>query len=142
MMSHIRGKNTKPEQVIRRGLFARGFRFRLHDTRLPGRPDLVLPRYRTVVFINGCFWHGHDCHLFRTPATNAEFWATKIHRTQDNDARNVAILVGAGWRVITVWECAIRGKSEDAVSEVLDSLELRLREPSSEPISSLPDRLD
>lgn len=137
-MSRIRGKNTKPEQVVRRGLFARGFRFRLHDSRLPGRPDLVLPRYRTALFINGCFWHGHDCHLFRKPSTNPEFWETKIQRNRENDAKNIALLTAAGWKVVTVWECAIRGKSEDAVAEVLDSLAIRLREPSSEGVSSFP----
>lgn len=130
-MSRIRGKNTKPEQVVRRGLFARGFRFRLHDPRLPGKPDLVFPMYRTVIFVNGCFWHGHDCHLFKKPSTNREFWETKIQRNRENDARYLALLTAAGWQVITVWECAIRGKTENAIAEVLDSLGTRLKEPSS-----------
>lgn len=139
LMSRIRGKNTKPEQVVRRGLFARGFRFRLHDSRMPGHPDLVLPKYRTAIFINGCFWHGHSCHLFRKPSTNAEFWEIKIQRNRENDAKNVDLLAAAGWRVVTVWECALRGKSEDAVCEVLDSLAMWLREPSSKGVYSFPD---
>lgn len=139
LMSRIRGKNTKPELIVRRGLFARGFRFRLHDHRLPGRPDLILPKYRTAVFINGCFWHGHSCHLFRKPSTNSEFWEIKIQRNRENDANNIALLAATGWRVVTIWECAIRGKSEDAVSEVLDSLSTRLRELSSEGVYSFQD---
>lgn len=141
MMSRIRGKNTKPEQVIRRGLFSRGFRFRLHDPKLPGKPDLVFPKYRTVVFINGCFWHGHGCHLFRMPSTNRQFWETKIQRNRENDTRNIVVLSAAGWKVMTVWECAIRGKSDAAISELLDFVADRLKKPRSEDPIDIPDEL-
>lgn len=109
-MSGIRAKDTKPEIAIRKALHARGFRFRLHDRGLPGCPDLVLPRYRAVVFVHGCFWHGHDCELFRLPQSRPEFWGPKIERNRENDAKHLAALLTRGWRVATVWECALRGK--------------------------------
>jgi DNA mismatch endonuclease (patch repair protein) len=109
MMAGIRGKNTKPELVVRRGLHALGFRFRLHDRALPGKPDLVLPRWRAAIQIHGCFWHGHDCRLFRWPGTRQEFWRTKIGRNVARDAEVEAALDHAGWRVLTVWECALKG---------------------------------
>ena len=108
-MSRIRGSDTQPEMLIRRGLHARGFRYRLHDKSLPGRPDLVLPKYSTAVFVHGCFWHGHDCPMFRLPATRPEFWSNKIDRTRVRDERSFASLLRQGWRVLTVWECALRG---------------------------------
>jgi DNA mismatch endonuclease (patch repair protein) len=109
-MSGIRGKNTKPEMQLRKGLHARGLRYRLHDRRLPGSPDLVFPRCRAVVFAHGCFWHGHDCHLFRMPSTRPEFWAAKIERNRTVDRRSVEQLREAGWRIGIVWECALKGK--------------------------------
>lgn len=109
MMSGIRGKNTKPELVVRRGLHALGFRYRLHDSRLPGKPDLVLPRWRAVIQIHGCFWHGHDCALFRWPGTRQEFWRTKIGRNVERDREVEAALDRTGWRVLTIWECAMKG---------------------------------
>lgn len=109
MMAGIRGKDTKPELVIRRGLHALGFRFRLHDRLLPGRPDLVLPRWRSAIQVHGCFWHGHDCPLFRWPSTRQEFWRAKISRNVERDAEVEAALDQAGWRVLTVWECALKG---------------------------------
>lgn len=109
MMAGIRGKDTKPELVIRRGLHARGFRFRLHDRKLPGRPDLVLPRWRAVIQIHGCFWHGHDCPLFRWPGTREDFWRTKIGRNVERDQEVDVALDQAGWRVLTIWECALKG---------------------------------
>lgn len=117
-MSGIRAKDTKPEILVRRALHALGFRYRLHDRRLPGRPDIVLPRYRAVVFIHGCFWHGHDCRLFKEPGTRRDFWLSKIERNRANDSKHADALAGAGWRVATVWECALRGKqaSADAVA--------------------------
>jgi len=120
-MSGIRGKDTKPEWQVRRALHARGFRYRLHARRLAGRPDLVLPRYRAVVFVHGCFWHGHDCRYFRLPATRTAFWEGKISRNRSNDARNRASLLEAGWRVAVVWECALRGSGcgADAVADAL-----------------------
>lgn len=110
MMSGIRTKDTKPEVLVRKALHAQGFRYRLHDSRLPGRPDIVLPRYRAVVFVHGCFWHGHNCRLFKTPATRPDFWAEKIDRNRANDVKNVTKLEADGWRVAVVWECSLRGK--------------------------------
>jgi DNA mismatch endonuclease (patch repair protein) len=113
MMSGIRGRNTKPEILIRSLLHRRGFRFRLDARDLAGRPDIVLPRYRAVIFVHGCFWHGHNCHLFKWPQTRAEFWRDKIGRNRANDAKAQAALLDAGWRVATVWECALRGANRD-----------------------------
>lgn len=111
MMAGIRGKDTKPEMVVRRGLHRLGFRFRLHDPALPGKPDIVLPRWRAAVQIHGCFWHGHDCSLFRWPGTRQEFWRTKIGRNVERDREVEAALDQAGWRVLTIWECALKGPS-------------------------------
>ena len=114
MMAGIRGRNTKPELLIRSLLHRKGFRFRLHVKDLPGKPDIVLPKYRAVIFIHGCFWHGHqDCHLFRLPATRTEFWQEKILRNQTNDSRTVELLLAINWRVCIVWECSIRGARKD-----------------------------
>lgn len=110
MMSGIRGKDTKPEWVVRRALHARGFRYRLHARDLPGHPDIVLPKHRAVVFVNGCFWHGHDCPLFRWPKTRPEFWQSKINRNRANDDKHLAMLQSLGWRVAIVWECALRNR--------------------------------
>ncbi|WP_460597685.1 very short patch repair endonuclease [Geomonas sp. Red276] len=137
IMSRIRGKNTKIEQVIRRGLFARGLRFRLHDSRLPGKPDLVFPRYRTVLFVNGCFWHGHDCSLFKRPSSNQEFWDAKIQKNRDNDRKKISLLVGTGWKVITVWECALRGKKDEDITVVLETVAKRIGKDFTEKISSI-----
>jgi DNA mismatch endonuclease (patch repair protein) len=109
MMSGIRGKNTRPEIVVRKGLFAMGFRFRLHSPDLPGKPDIVLPKYRTVIFINGCFWHGHDCPLFKWPSTRPGFWRNKIEGNRANDLKKDRMLHERGWRILTVWECSIKG---------------------------------
>lgn len=109
MMSGIRSKDTKPELVVRRGLHALGFRYRLHDRRLPGKPDIVLPRWRAAIQINGCFWHGHDCALFRWPGTRQEFWRSKIGRNVERDFEVEVALDRAGWRVLTIWECALKG---------------------------------
>jgi len=111
MMSGIRGKNTRPERHIRSLLHRQGFRFRLHVRDLPGRPDIVLPRYRAVLFVHGCFWHGHHCPFFRLPATRPEFWEAKIARNRENDRCAQDALAAAGWRVGTVWECALRGRN-------------------------------
>lgn len=108
MMSGIRGKNTKPEWIVRRALHARGFRYRLHVRDLPGRPDVVLPKHHAAVFVHGCFWHGHDCPLFRWPKTRPEFWQAKISRNRANDIEHQAVLRAGGWRVAIVWECALR----------------------------------
>jgi DNA mismatch endonuclease (patch repair protein) len=127
MMAGIRGRNTRPELVLRRGLHALGFRFRLHEKSLPGRPDMVFPRRQAVLFANGCFWHGHDCHLFRWPATREEFWQEKISRNRERDAAARLALKEGGWRVGTVWECAMRGRHAMAPEEVLGACAAWLR---------------
>jgi len=113
MMSGIRGRNTKPEILIRSQLHRQGFRFRLHLRDLPGKPDIVLPRYNAVIFVHGCFWHGHDCPLFKLPKTREEFWRNKIERNQANDQKAKESLLAKGWRVGVVWECALRGAKQD-----------------------------
>jgi len=121
MMSHIRGKNTKPELIIRKGLFGKGFRYRLHQKKLPGKPDLVFPKYRAVIFVNGCFWHGHDCKLFKWPLSNKRFWRVKITGNQKKDARNIADLKKSGWRVLIIWECSMRNHSSVSVDRVINN---------------------
>ena len=111
MMSGIRGKDTKPELIVRRMLHRLGYRFRLHCKDLPGRPDIVLPKWRTVVFVNGCYWHGHDsCHLFRLPKSRTEFWTNKIQGNKVRDQRNYSVLNDNGWKVFIIWECAVSKK--------------------------------
>ncbi len=107
MMAAVKGKNTKPELIVRRALHAAGFRFRLHRRDLPGRPDIVLPRHRTAVFVHGCFWHGHDCRRGRRPSTNVDFWGPKLDRNVERDLANQAALEAAGWQVVTIWECSL-----------------------------------
>ena len=124
-MSRIRGKDTKPEILIRRGLHARGFRFRLQDRKLPGRPDIVLPKWGVVVMVNGCFWHGHKgCKYATTPKSNVEFWETKIIRNRHRDDVTVAHLEALGWEVITVWECELRGAK--GTQERIDALTIEI----------------
>jgi DNA mismatch endonuclease (patch repair protein) len=119
MMSGIKGKNTQPELVIRRGLHARGFRFRLHAKDVPGKPDLVLPRFRAAIFVNGCFWHRHDCHLFKMPSTRPEFWSQKIDRNVTRDRIVRTQLVEKGWRFLVVWECALKGRTRLGIEDVI-----------------------
>ncbi|MDA5192795.1 very short patch repair endonuclease [Govanella unica] len=119
MMAGIRGTNTKPELLLRKGLHRLGFRFRLHDRTLPGKPDIVLSRYRAVIFAHGCFWHGHDCHLFRWPSTRPEFWEAKITRNREVDARTKDALAKSGWRQAIIWECALRGRTRLPLDELL-----------------------
>lgn len=120
-MAGIRGKDTRPELAIRKALHALGFRYRLHDRRLPGRPDLVLPRYRAVILVNGCFWHGHDCHLFKWPSTHKEFWKEKISGNSARDIKNHEALAKAGWRVLTIHECALKGRTRKPLQEVVST---------------------
>jgi DNA mismatch endonuclease, patch repair protein len=121
-MSRVRGRDTKPEMLIRRGLHARGLRFRLHRRDLPGRPDIVLPSRNAVLFVHGCFWHGHNCPLFRMPATRPDFWRDKIEANGRRDAAAIAALGGLGWRVGVVWECALRGVGRLSPEILLDWL--------------------
>ena len=126
-MSSIRGKNTKPEILVRKGLHARGFRFRLHNKKLPGSPDIVLPKYGVAIMVNGCFWHGHKgCRYATKPKSNVEFWETKIARNRHRDEVTNAHLEALGWTVITIWECELRGKAEAASK--LDALAEEIRE--------------
>lgn len=127
MMSGIRGKDTKPEMILRRGLHGRGFRFRIHGSTLPGKPDLVFPRHRAVLFAHGCFWHGHECYLFKWPKSREEFWRTKIGQNRDRDTAAIEKLRSAGWRVGEVWECALKGRTRLPVAEVLDRCDIWLR---------------
>jgi len=122
-MSRIRGRDTKPEMILRRGLHALGLRFRLHRKDLPGRPDLVFPRYRAVIQVHGCFWHGHDCPMFKWPATRAEFWKEKIVGNRRRDRASLGALHESGWRVLVVWECALRGPGRRSVRDVLSRCE-------------------
>lgn len=121
MMSGIRGKNTRPELLIRKALHARGFRYRLHCD-LPGKPDICLPKHRAVIFVHGCFWHGHGCHLFKWPSTRPEFWRAKIGRNQEVDRIAVVKLIDHGWRVATVWECALKSQKPESLSSTTDAL--------------------
>lgn len=127
MMAGIRGKDTKPELLIRSALHRAGFRFRLHQTSLPGKPDLVLPRYQAAIFVHGCFWHGHDCHLFRWPATREAFWREKIGRNIARDSQQMADLAGAGWRVAVVMECALKGRTRLPFPDIVETLGLWLK---------------
>jgi DNA mismatch endonuclease (patch repair protein) len=122
MMAGIRGKNTRPEMLIRQGLHRLGYRFRLHAAELPGKPDLILPKYRAVIFVQGCFWHGHDCHLFKWPKTRSEWWQDKIRRTRKRD-EDIRILISKlGWRQALVWECSLKGRTRRNIEEILASL--------------------
>lgn len=119
MMAGIRGKDTKPEMLMRRALHSDGFRYRLHDKSLPGSPDLVFPRYRAVVLVHGCFWHGHEgCRYYRVPSTREEFWLAKISSNRVRDKRDRSALESAGWRTAVVWECATRHGPVEAVAKV------------------------
>ena len=110
MMAGIRGKNTRPEIFVRKGLHALGFRYRLHVKDLPGKPDIVFPKYGAAIFVHGCFWHGHDCHLFCRPKSREEFWRAKIETNQKNDEKSLYAISEQGWRTLVIWECAIKGK--------------------------------
>lgn len=124
-MSRIRSSNTAPEVALRRAMHAIGFRFRLHSKGLPGKPDIVLPRHKTVIFVHGCFWHRHSgCKIATTPKTNTEFWVEKFDRNVVRDARTREQLEGLGWRVIVVWECELRSANQvaGAVRRVVDEI--------------------
>jgi DNA mismatch endonuclease (patch repair protein) len=108
-MSRIRSKDTKPEEVVRKYLFSKGFRYKKNDIRLPGCPDIVLPKYKTVIFVNGCFWHMHEgCSRFKWPKSNVEYWEKKLKRNKERDLNNYLLLKSLGWKVIVIWECSIK----------------------------------
>lgn len=119
MMSGIRGKNTKPELLVRTGLHALGFRYRLHPREIPGRPDLWLPKYKAAIFVHGCFWHGHDCSLFKLPGTRKEFWQQKIDTNRARDAKVDELFAERALRRLEIWECAFRGPGRIGLEETL-----------------------
>lgn len=125
-MSHIRSVNSRPEELVRKYLFSRGFRYRKNVRSLPGCPDIVLTKYRTVVFVNGCFWHKHDCPRFVWPSSNEEYWHSKIQRNVERDKKSIAELQALGWNVIIVWECELKKPKKDMrlallVTEILQN---------------------
>jgi len=124
-MSRIRGKDTKPEELVRKYLFSQGFRYRKNDARLPGKPDIVLPKYKTVIFVNGCFWHAHEgCKYFVWPKNNADFWKKKIESNVMRDTKNYQLLEKLGWRVFTVWECELKPfVRENTLREIADAIQ-------------------
>ena len=129
-MSRVRGKDTKPEVAVRKYLFSKGFRFRKNDSRLPGKPDVVLPKYRTVIFVNGCFWHAHEgCRRASVPESHREYWEAKLRRNKERDAEVERELRNAGWKVLTVWECGLKKSSFESV---LDALIEAIRSESPE----------
>lgn len=127
MMAGIRSGDTKPEKLLRKALHSLGFRYRLHVPSLLGRPDLVFPKYHAVLFVHGCFWHGHDCPLFRMPGTRKDFWENKLRRNRERDIEVRKILLATGWRLGIVWECTLKGKKkiglEKTVSRIVEWLE-------------------
>ena len=123
-MSQIKSGNTKPELLVRKFLHAQGFRYKLHDKKLPGKPDIVLPKYKTVIFIHGCFWHGHArCKYFTIPKTRTQWWTNKINTNKANDAKAVKALKKEGWKVTVIWECQLKkGKEKKVYDQLLNSL--------------------
>ncbi|MDO3641217.1 very short patch repair endonuclease [Mucilaginibacter sp. L3T2-6] len=133
-MSRIRSKNTTPERIIRAFLFSHGFRYRIHYKKLPGKPDIVLPKYKTVIFVNGCFWHGHEnCRYFSIPKTRSEYWSGKIEKNKSKDRDAVFKIRDSGWDVIVIWECELkRLRAEETLNRIFDSLKLKvLGQPAS-----------
>jgi DNA mismatch endonuclease (patch repair protein) len=120
MMAGIRGRDTRPELAIRSGLHRLGFRFRLHARKLAGRPDIVLPKWRAAIFVHGCFWHGHECHLFKWPKSRTDFWREKICGNQLRDRASAERLLASGWRVFTIWECSMKGPQRIGEEAVLN----------------------
>ena len=123
-MSQIKGKNTKPEMLVRKFLFRNGLRYKIHDKTLPGKPDLVFPKYKTVIFVHGCFWHGHKgCKYFVIPKTRTEWWLTKISTNKRKDDKNIKKLQDGGWRVMTIWECELKPqKRKETLESIIDKL--------------------
>jgi DNA mismatch endonuclease, patch repair protein len=132
IMASIKGKDTKPEMVIRRALHALGFRYRLHVKDLPGCPDIVLPKYKVVIMVNGCFWHGHDCHIANRPKSRSEYWEQKIAKNRARDGQSKSQLIELGWRVATIWECAIFGKFKMLIPDLSELISLWLKSGARE----------
>ncbi|WP_445359732.1 very short patch repair endonuclease [Microbulbifer sp. EKSA005] len=136
MMAAITSRNTKPELIVRKSLHARGFRYRLHDKKLPGKPDIVLPKYRVAIEVRGCFWHRHLCKDFKWPKTRKQFWKEKLETNQRRDIQNRKTLENLGWRVLVVWECAIRSKTPEEISVLMDTVSKWIK--NSSPIRDIP----
>lgn len=135
-MSKIRSKNTKPELVLRKALFARGFRYRVNVPNLPGKPDIVLPKYKTIIFLHGCFWHRHEgCKYAYTPKTNTKFWVDKITSNAERDKVNLQKLTVLGWNIVTVWECEIRHTHKHNLTPLIDRVEAEILENQPKKIS-------
>lgn len=126
MMAGIRAKNTKPEMIIRSALHKRGFRYRLHYKGIPGTPDLFFPAKKAAIFVNGCFWHAHGCHLFKMPKTRTDFWSAKLHGNAERDDRNRKLLEEMGIRHLTIWECELKSKSPEEIEAVIEKCNLWL----------------
>lgn len=123
VMSKIRSKNTKPEIILRKALFSRGFRYKIHDKSLPGKPDLVLSKYKTIIFVHGCFWHYHsECKEGKVPKTNTKFWAEKLSKNVERDAKHIQALTALGWKTITVWECDIEKRLNAILEAVITKI--------------------
>lgn len=122
MMAGIRGRDNRLEVFLRKALHRAGFRYQLYRRDLPGKPDLVFPKYQAVIFVNGCFWHAHHCHLSKWPATRPEFWREKIGRNRQRDSENLAACEAAGWKVLVVWECAFKGKTRRTPAEIVQTV--------------------
>ena len=133
-MSQIKGKNTKPEMLVRKYIFSNGFRYKLHDKKLPGKPDIVFPKIRTVIFVHGCFWHGHEnCKYFVVPKTNTEWWLSKINRNKQNDVENISKLKNEGWDIFTIFECELKNeKLNKTLNNILVQLNNKLSENKDE----------
>ena len=122
-MSRIRSTNTKPEEIVRKYLFSKGYRYRKNVRTLPGCPDIVMRKYNTVIFVNGCFWHKHDCSRFAWPSSNEDYWRPKILANVERDRRNTNALIDQGWKVITIWECELKKRVfEDSMKRVIDEI--------------------
>lgn len=127
LMASVKTRDTKPELIVRKAVHARGLRYRVNLNALPGKPDMVFPKFRSVVFVHGCFWHKHDCHLFKWPSTREEFWRKKLLGNEKRDELNKKRLNEKGWRVMEVWECSVRGKTRKAADQVAERINAWLR---------------
>ncbi len=122
-MSRIRSKDTKPEILVRKFLFSKGFRYRIHPLNLPGKPDIALPKYKSVIFINGCFWHGHEnCKYFVIPKTRTEWWLNKIYKTKDRDVKLLKELINMGWKVLVIWTCELQYNKYERLNKLINEI--------------------
>lgn len=121
IMSRVKGKNTTPEKLVRSFLHRLGYRFRIHFKKLPGHPDIVLPKYNAIILINGCFWHGHNCHLGTIPSTRKQFWKQKFKENRRRDKNNIKIYHNLGWRVLIIWECSLKGKNRIDIESLIQT---------------------